>query len=160
MFRPRRPRAIGRMDFKVIFKDPFWEDLEGIVRMIAIHDPVAARRLGETIIRIGESLSFFRSVIPRSGNDPGSGGSSWRNTSKSSTAYRMTPEPSRSSVAGMGAGNRILRLGAAELRSRFRPVGLLSKSDVRCSPPVNGLPRSALRVGQLSAFTISAFAAP
>ena len=32
------------MDFKVIFKDPFLEDLERIVRLIAAREPTAARR--------------------------------------------------------------------------------------------------------------------
>jgi plasmid stabilization system protein ParE len=47
------------MDFKVIFKDPFIDDLEHIVRSIAVHNPNAARKLGELIIQTGERLSFF-----------------------------------------------------------------------------------------------------
>jgi hypothetical protein len=34
------------MDFKVIFKDPLLADLERIVRLIAIHNPLAAQKLG------------------------------------------------------------------------------------------------------------------
>jgi plasmid stabilization system protein ParE len=47
------------MDFKVIFRDTFLDDLEQVVRSIAVHNPVAARKLGELIIAAGESLSFF-----------------------------------------------------------------------------------------------------
>jgi toxin ParE1/3/4 len=59
------------MDFKVIFKEPFLEDLERMVRMIALHDPVAARRLGETIVSMGESLSFFPERHPKVRQRPG-----------------------------------------------------------------------------------------
>ena len=47
------------MDFKVVFRDTFLEDLERVVRSIAAHNPAAARRLGELIISAGERLSFF-----------------------------------------------------------------------------------------------------
>lgn len=53
------------MDYKVIFLDPFLEDLEGIVRSIAEVDTNAAIRLGELIVRQGESLSFFPERHPR-----------------------------------------------------------------------------------------------
>jgi len=47
------------MDYKVIFKNSFLEDLEQIVRLIAAHSPTAARTLGECIIETSESLGFF-----------------------------------------------------------------------------------------------------
>ena len=47
------------MDYKVIFKDTFLGDLERIVRFIAVHNPLAARKLGDMIIQRGESLCFF-----------------------------------------------------------------------------------------------------
>jgi len=53
------------MDFKVIFRDTFIEDLERIVRSIAIHNPDAARKLGEIIIARSESLRFFPERHPR-----------------------------------------------------------------------------------------------
>jgi plasmid stabilization system protein ParE len=53
------------MDFKVIFEDSFIEDLGRIVRLIAIHNPTAARNLGEQIIRVAESLKFFPERYPR-----------------------------------------------------------------------------------------------
>jgi plasmid stabilization system protein ParE len=59
------------MDYQVIFKDTFRADLEHIVRWVAVHNPDAARRLGERIIRIGESLSFFPERHPRVRQRPG-----------------------------------------------------------------------------------------
>ena len=53
------------MDYQVIFKDTFRADLEHIVRWIAVHNPDAARRLGEHIIQMNESLSFFPERHPR-----------------------------------------------------------------------------------------------
>ena len=53
------------MDFKVIFRDSFLEDLERIVRRIAPHNPEAARKLGEMIIAQSETLSFFPERHPR-----------------------------------------------------------------------------------------------
>jgi plasmid stabilization system protein ParE len=53
------------MDFKVIFKDTFVADLEQIVRGIAHHDPDAAQRFGEIVIRMAESLHFFPERFPR-----------------------------------------------------------------------------------------------
>ena len=47
------------MDFKVIFKDTFLADLERIVRLIAVDNPVAALKLGDLIVQTGERLSFF-----------------------------------------------------------------------------------------------------
>ena len=47
------------MDFQVIFKDSFLMDLERIVKRVAIHNPDAARSLGELIIKNAESLGFF-----------------------------------------------------------------------------------------------------
>jgi plasmid stabilization system protein ParE len=53
------------MDYKVIFKDSFVEDLERIVRKIAADDPLVAHKLGELIIKMGESLIFFPERHPR-----------------------------------------------------------------------------------------------
>lgn len=53
------------MDFKVIFKDTFVVDLERIIRLIALHNPGAAQKLGFLIIQNGESLSFFPERHPR-----------------------------------------------------------------------------------------------
>lgn len=53
------------MDHKVIFKDPFIEDLERILRKIALDNPSAAKTLGELIIQAGENLSFFPERHPR-----------------------------------------------------------------------------------------------
>ena len=53
------------MDHKVIFKDPFIEDLERILRKIAMDNPRAAQKLGELIIQTGENLSFFPERHPR-----------------------------------------------------------------------------------------------
>ena len=53
------------MDFKVIFRDTFLDDLEQVIRLNAMHDPVAARKLGERIIRSGESLAFFPERHPK-----------------------------------------------------------------------------------------------
>ena len=53
------------MDFKVIFRDTFLEDLERVVSSIATRNPTAARKLGEMIIAAGESLSFFPERHPR-----------------------------------------------------------------------------------------------
>ena len=59
------------MDFKVIFRDTFLDDLERIVRSIAVHNPPAAYKLGEMIIKMGESLSFFPERYPRVRQRPG-----------------------------------------------------------------------------------------
>jgi toxin ParE1/3/4 len=59
------------MDFKVVFKDTFLADLERIVRLIAVHNPGAARKLGELIVQTGESLSFFPERHPRVRQRPG-----------------------------------------------------------------------------------------
>jgi toxin ParE1/3/4 len=59
------------MDFKVIFKDPFLEDLERIVRLIAVHNPAAAQNLGKSIIEISESLGFFPERYPKVRQRPG-----------------------------------------------------------------------------------------
>jgi toxin ParE1/3/4 len=53
------------MDFKIIFKDTFLEDLEGIIKSIAVHDPSAARRLGEAMIARAERLNFFPERYPK-----------------------------------------------------------------------------------------------
>ena len=53
------------MDYKVIFKDTFLADLERIVRLIAVHNPSAARKLGDMIIQSGESLCFFPERHPK-----------------------------------------------------------------------------------------------
>ena len=59
------------MDFKVVFKDPFLADLEQIIRWIAVHDPAAARRLGNLIVQTSESLSFFPERHPKVKSHPG-----------------------------------------------------------------------------------------
>lgn len=59
------------MDFKVVFKDTFLADLERIVRLIAIHNPPAAQKLGLLIIQTGESLSFFPERHPKVRQRPG-----------------------------------------------------------------------------------------
>lgn len=53
------------MDYTVIFTDTFLSDLEQIVRLIAVHNPAAARKLGEMIIQSGESLCFFPERHPK-----------------------------------------------------------------------------------------------
>lgn len=53
------------MDFKVIFRETFVDDLEQIVRFIAIHNSGAAQKLGELIIQQSESLNFFPERHPR-----------------------------------------------------------------------------------------------
>ena len=59
------------MDFKVIFKDSFLADLERLVKLIAVHNPSAARKFGELIIQTGESLSFFPERHPKVRQRPG-----------------------------------------------------------------------------------------
>ena len=59
------------MDYKVIFKETFLADLERIVRFIAVHNPSAARKLGDMIIQSGESLCFFPERHPKVRQRPG-----------------------------------------------------------------------------------------
>jgi plasmid stabilization system protein ParE len=59
------------MDFKVVFRDTFIEDLERVVRSVAAHNPTAAHKLGELIISASESLSFFPERHPRVRQRPG-----------------------------------------------------------------------------------------
>ncbi|MEI8287825.1 MAG: type II toxin-antitoxin system RelE/ParE family toxin [Verrucomicrobiota bacterium] len=59
------------MDFKVIFKESFIEDLERILRKIAVDHPLAARNLGDLIIQNGESLCFFPERHPKVRLRPG-----------------------------------------------------------------------------------------
>ncbi len=59
------------MDYRVIFKDSFLADLAGIVRLIAVHNPSAARKLGDLIIQSGESLCFFPERHPTVRQRPG-----------------------------------------------------------------------------------------
>jgi plasmid stabilization system protein ParE len=59
------------MDYRVIFKDTFLADLERIVRFIAVHNPSAARKLGDMIIQSGESLCFFPERHPKVRQRPG-----------------------------------------------------------------------------------------
>jgi len=59
------------MDFKVIYKDTFLEDLERILRAVALHNPTAAQKLGETILQLSDSLSFFPERHPRVRQRPG-----------------------------------------------------------------------------------------
>ena len=53
------------MDFKVIFRDTFLADLENILRVIATQNPAAAHKLGNRIVAMGESLSFFPERYPK-----------------------------------------------------------------------------------------------
>ena len=64
------------MDFKVVFKDTFIEDLAQIVGQIAAHDASAGQNFGENIIKTAESLSFFPSVTRTSVSVRASGDSS------------------------------------------------------------------------------------
>ena len=64
-----RARIRG-MDFKVIFKDSFIEDLERILRTIAVSNPLAARKLGELIVQRSESLKFFPECHPKVSQRP------------------------------------------------------------------------------------------
>ena len=59
------------MDFRVIFKGAFLADLERIVRSVAVHNPSAARKLGDLIIQSGESLCFFPERHPKVRQRPG-----------------------------------------------------------------------------------------
>jgi toxin ParE1/3/4 len=59
------------MDYKVIFKDTLLEDLEQLVRLIAAHNPAAARKLGESIIDTSENLGFFPERHPKVRQRPG-----------------------------------------------------------------------------------------
>jgi plasmid stabilization system protein ParE len=59
------------MDFKVIFKDTFLADLERIVRLIAVHNPLAAQKLGLLVVQTSESLSFFPERHPKVRQRPG-----------------------------------------------------------------------------------------
>ena len=59
------------MDFKVTFRPTFTEDLERLVSSIALHNPSAARNLGELIIRAAESLRFFPERHPKVRQRPG-----------------------------------------------------------------------------------------
>src|SRR5262245_3965768 len=59
------------MDFKVIFRDTFVEDLGLIVQSIARHNPEAARNLGKLIVLASESLSFFPEWYPKVRQLPG-----------------------------------------------------------------------------------------
>lgn len=59
------------MDYKVVFKDTFVADLERIVKFIAVHNPSAARKLGDMIIQSGESLCFFPERHPKVRQRPG-----------------------------------------------------------------------------------------
>jgi toxin ParE1/3/4 len=59
------------MDYRVVFKDSFQADLAGIVRLIAVHNPSAARKLGDMIIQSGESLCIFPERHPAVRQRPG-----------------------------------------------------------------------------------------
>jgi plasmid stabilization system protein ParE len=53
------------MDFKVVFKQTFIDDLGRIVQSVAAHNPEAAKELGERILVAAESLNFFPERHPR-----------------------------------------------------------------------------------------------
>jgi plasmid stabilization system protein ParE len=59
------------MDFKVRFRDSFIKDLERIVSALAVHNPDAALKFGESLIAAGESLSFFPERHPKVRQRPG-----------------------------------------------------------------------------------------
>ena len=59
------------MEFKVIFRDTFLEDLEHIVKRIAVHNDVAAQRFGGDVVQTCESLSFFPERYPKVRQRPG-----------------------------------------------------------------------------------------
>ena len=59
------------MDYRVIFKESFVEDLEQIVRFIASQDPSAAHKLGNLIIQSAETLTFFPERHPKVRQWPG-----------------------------------------------------------------------------------------
>jgi len=59
------------MEFKVVFRETFILDLEGIVRRIAFHNPDAGRKLGEIIIATAESPIFFPERFPNVRQRPG-----------------------------------------------------------------------------------------
>jgi plasmid stabilization system protein ParE len=58
------------MDFKVIFRDTFLEDLERLVRSVAFHNPEAAMKLGESIIAAAEGLCIFPERHPATRRRP------------------------------------------------------------------------------------------
>ncbi len=53
------------MDFKVIFRDTFFADLENILRGIVVENATAARKMGEMMVSTAESLSFFPERYPK-----------------------------------------------------------------------------------------------
>ncbi len=53
------------MDFKVIFRDSFLEDLESLLRLIAAENPAAASKIGDAIVQRGENLAFFPERHPK-----------------------------------------------------------------------------------------------
>lgn len=53
------------MDYKVIFKDSFIEDLKPILRRIAADNLPAARNVGELIVKMADSLAFFPERYPK-----------------------------------------------------------------------------------------------
>jgi plasmid stabilization system protein ParE len=53
------------MDYKVVYKDTFLTDLEHLLKSIAQHDPAAAQKVGNAILRTSESLSSFPERFPR-----------------------------------------------------------------------------------------------
>ncbi len=59
------------MDFQVIFRDTFLEDLERMVKSVALHNPSAAAALGRTIIDASEKLRFFPERHPKVRQRPG-----------------------------------------------------------------------------------------
>ena len=59
------------MEYKVVFKDSFLEDLERLIRRIAVDNPSVALKIGELLIRMGESLKFFPERHPKLRQRPG-----------------------------------------------------------------------------------------
>lgn len=59
------------MEFKVIFRETFLEDLEQVIRSVAHRNPDAALKLGELLVAASESLSSFPERHPRVRHRPG-----------------------------------------------------------------------------------------
>jgi plasmid stabilization system protein ParE len=58
------------MDFQIVWTESASEDLEAIVAHIAEANPVAAERVGDTILKHVEVLQTFPRIGPRYAKDP------------------------------------------------------------------------------------------
>jgi len=59
------------MEYKVIFKDSFLEDLERLMKRGVVNNPSIARKVCDLILRMGESLNFFPERHPKVRQRPG-----------------------------------------------------------------------------------------